>query len=99
MFAVGYEPALARLNKAALVWELTQRNRAREVQSGAAGLSRAEQLQTAKTVWLGAGALKTDMVRTEFMGLTTKVGHPEITAPKHFAIRLPRSSRMPTSIR
>jgi integrase len=53
------------------------------VQSGV-GLSRAEQLQTAKAVWLGAGALKTDMVRTEFMGLTGKIGHPEITAPKTF---------------
>jgi integrase len=77
----GYEPALAGLTKAALVRELTLRNRAREVQSGT-GLSRAEQLQTAKAVWLGTGALKTDMVRTEFMGLTAKMGHPEITAPK-----------------
>jgi integrase len=82
-YAGGYEPALAGLSRTSLIRELTQRNLAREVQSGA-GLSRAEQSQTAKAVWLGAGALKTDMVRTEFMGLTAKMGHPEITAPKTF---------------
>ena len=77
----GYEPALAGMDKAGLVRELSLRARARESQSGAA-LSRAGQLQAARTVWSNAGALKTDMVRTEFMGLTAKMGNREITAPK-----------------
>jgi len=51
----GYEPGLHGLNRAALCRELALRKRAQEVQAGV-GLTRAQQLQVAKTLWRAAGA-------------------------------------------
>jgi integrase len=45
-------------------------------------LSRSEALRIARGVWRDAGAVKADAVRTSFLRLTARIGHPEATCPK-----------------
>jgi integrase len=46
------------------------------------GLSRAEILRIARTVWRDAGAVKADAIRTSFIRTTRLIGHAEATCPK-----------------
>ena len=45
-------------------------------------LPRQVRSQLARGVWKGAGLVKTEMIRKEFMRLTRRIGLPELTAPK-----------------
>lgn len=73
--------ALINLDAVALQKELAQRISADEIQLGQAA-SRKRRLQLARKLWRELGALKTDLIRTEFMRLTDQIGLPACTAPK-----------------
>jgi integrase len=45
-------------------------------------LPRAEVAKVARSVWLDAGMVKADAIRTSFIRLMKKIGHPESTCPK-----------------
>jgi integrase len=72
---------LTKLDAVALEKELAHRISADEIQLGQAA-SRRRRLQLARKLWRELGAVKTDLIRTEFMRLTGKIGLPTYTAPK-----------------
>ena len=80
-FSGDAEPALAGLESAALQQELACRARRQETDTGGP-LDRVGILRIAQSIWRDIGGLRTDTVRTEFMGITKKIGMPFVTAPK-----------------
>lgn len=72
---------LISLDPAALEKELAHRISADEIQLEQAA-SRKRRLQLACKLWRELGAVKTDLIRTEFMRLTREIGLPSCTAPK-----------------
>ena len=80
-FTTGDVAPLCDQRESGLERELVVRVEQQESGEGK-GVSRAERLRIARTVWRGAGSLKTDRIRVEFLRITKRIGHPEWTAPK-----------------
>lgn len=78
---IDHRPILERLSSKALELELAKRLNAAPPER-TASVSREYQQTIAKTIWRDIGAIKEDVVRTQFIRLTKKMGIPEITAPK-----------------
>lgn len=76
-------PPLAARGRDALASELLTRIEHRELSLGRR-LTRSEHADLAKRVWLDAGVLKNDKLRTHFMSVATAAGLHGLTAPKLF---------------
>lgn len=79
--ANGYSPPLTSCSRRLLEQEVAARNQRREAETSES-LSRRARSQVCQTVWRDLGAIKPDIVRTEFMRLTGAIELPHVTAPK-----------------
>lgn len=80
-FRNGGMPPLAGHTRSQLEHVVEARLKASEANCESTS-TRAERLQTARSVWRDAGAIKTDHIRKEFMRLTRQMELPHLTAPK-----------------
>jgi integrase len=74
-------PNPSLLAEDAMIGELKVRMRQAQPEKSSA-LSRKQRSKIARGVWKDAGLIKTEMIRKEFMRLTSKIGLRELTAPK-----------------
>ena len=82
-FHIGQDPSLIGATAGQLHRELAHRVCNHEAILGRC-LTRAEQLRVARTIWRDMGGLKNEVIRNEFMDLTTRIELPHVTAPKTF---------------
>ncbi len=80
-FSNGFQPPLASKEIAELHRELAAR--VHRLESKADGCpTRIERLRIARTVWRDIGGFRTDVIRNEFIDLTSRIGLDHVTAPK-----------------
>lgn len=80
-FALATPSQLEGLSQHELEQILEARTQERE-ETEQRQLSRVEWLSVASAIWREVGAVETDRIRTEFIRLNKKIGHPKQTAPK-----------------
>ena len=82
-FSRGFASIISNASLPSLQRELAVRIRRREASSDSA-LTRTDRMEVSTTIWRDLEALENDLVRREFMRVTSGIGMDEFTAPKTF---------------
>ena len=82
-FVSGVRPTIGEAGSARLERELADRIARQEVELQRT-LTRQERLVLARHLWTDAGAVKPDLLRSEFLRITREIGQSHQTAPKVF---------------